>query len=266
MEIVLKSERSERVKKNDYSRRAINKNSICKVLFLRSIHREGMTEKEIHERLNFLSDKTIFNLLSELISEKKVFKSKTKYYLDLFIEDGWSIFAEYLNEFQRQSLLNRISSLKIYSNKNAFHDELENTILNFGNVIGAFVTYILVESLRPNERMIPIFERTQIFYNFLQRAFNLQFILPSLLRILPGNADRMIMGSDDESLKRIVNVYDHVYPGFRELLDDSFRKYISFDRDKSCDHEWRKINIHKIGKRFECRKCLGLTEEQDLES
>ena len=74
------------------------------------------------------------------------------------------------------------------------------------------------------------------------------------------------MGPDDELLKKIVNVYDHVYPGFRELLDSSFSQYVSFDWDKSCDHEWHKVNIHKIGKRFECRKCLGLAEEQDLES
>ena len=76
------------------------------------------------------------------------------------------------------------------------------------------------------------------------------------------------MGSDKslKSLNRIVNAYDNIYPDLRELLDDSFRKYASFDRDKSCDHDWCKIDIHKLGKRFECIKCLGLAEEQDLES
>lgn len=78
--------------------------------------------------------------------------------------------------------------------------------------------------------------------------------------MLPGNADRMIMGTDNESLRRILNGYDHVYPGFRELLDDFFRSYISFDSDKTCKHEWNRINIHKIGQRFECHKCLGLVE------
>jgi hypothetical protein len=100
----LKSERSGIFKKNDYSTKAIHKKRLCGVLFLSSLHREGMTEKEIHAKLPFLTNKTIFNLLKELISEKIVFKSKTKYYLDLFIEDGWFIFAEYMNEFQRQNL------------------------------------------------------------------------------------------------------------------------------------------------------------------
>ena len=259
----MKSEINEKVNKHDYSIRTIHKGSICKILFPSSLHREGMTEKEIHTRLHFLTDKTIFNLLNELISEKKVFKKETKYYLDLFVDDGWSIFAEFLNEFQRQNLLNKISPLMIYSNEHTFHDELENSILSFGNIIGAFVTYILVESLRLNERLIPISERTQIFYNFLENALSLRYVLPSLLRILPGNADLMIMGTDKKSLQRIANAYDHVYPGFRELLDDWFREYISFDRDKFCEHEWNKINIHKIGERFECRKCLGLALEQD---
>lgn len=71
IEFCLKSEKKEKSKKREYSLRTINKNSIRKVLFLSSVHREGMTEKEIHTRLHFLADKTIFNLLNELISEKK---------------------------------------------------------------------------------------------------------------------------------------------------------------------------------------------------
>jgi hypothetical protein len=70
----------------------------------------------------------------------------------------------------------------------------------------------------------------------------------------------MIMGTDNESFENIVNAYDYVYPDFRELMDDSFKKYSNFNWNKSlsCDHEWHRVNIHKIGERFECRKCLGL--------
>jgi hypothetical protein len=73
-----------------------------------------MTEKEIQTKLDYLSHKTIFNLLNELISEDKVYKSKMKYYLDLFIDDDWYIFAEFLNEFQRQYHLNKTPLRKIY--------------------------------------------------------------------------------------------------------------------------------------------------------
>lgn len=237
-------------------------------MLLSSANKEGITAEEIVNRLasrklpKRLTVRTVHRLLNQLFAEDRVFKLNKKYFLkDLFIDDGWSVFAEFLNEFQIQNRLNKIALLKMYSDGQT----LEDMILNFGNVIGAFITYILIESLKPNERLISISERTQISKDFLQDAVNMQLILPSLLRILPGSPDRMIMGKDQESLEKIASAYNTVYPGFSELLDDSFRKYISFDRDKSCEHEWHRINIHKIGERFECRKCLGLVEEKDLE-
>jgi hypothetical protein len=241
-------------------------------MLLSSVNKQGITAEEIVNKLAsrkppiHLTVRTIYRLLKQLVADDKVFKLNGKYFLkDLFIDDGWSVFAEFLNEFQRQNFLSNISSLQIYSNGRIFHDEFENKILHFGNVIGAFVTYILVESLRPNERLVKISDRTQIFYNFLENALSLQYILSSFLKILPGNSDRMIMGTDNESFERILNGYDHVYPDFRELLDGSFSKYISFNMDKSCDHEWHRVNIHKMeksktGERFQCRKCLGLVE------
>jgi hypothetical protein len=110
----LKSERIEKFKKRDHWRKSIHKHSICNILFPSSKRKEGMTEKEIQTKLDYLSHKTIFNLLNELISEDKVYKSKMKYYLDLFIDDGWYIFAEFLNEFQRQYHLNKTPLRKIY--------------------------------------------------------------------------------------------------------------------------------------------------------
>jgi hypothetical protein len=32
-----------------------------------------------------------------------------------------------------------------------------------------------------------------------------------------------------------------------------------------CDHEWHKVKVHKIGDRYECRKCFGLAKEEDFE-
>ena len=191
----LKSEKNKKFKKHDYSTSSIHKKSICIVLLQSSARKEGMSVKEIHEKLKFLTERTIFNLLNELRSEDKVFKSKMKYYLkDLFIDDGWSIFAEFLNEFQREYYLNKISSLKIYSSEQTLHNELENAILNFGNVIGAFIIYVLIESLRPNERKIPISDRHQILKDFLQNAINISLVYTRFLRILPGNPDRISSG------------------------------------------------------------------------
>lgn len=268
----MKSEKNKKFKKRDYSVRTINKRSVYNLLFSQSVHREGMTVKEIQSRLKFLTERTISNILNELLMEDKVFKSKrdNKYYIkSLFVDNGWPVFTEFLTEFQRQSHISRIPLQKIYSRGNAFADKLENEIFNFGNIFGAFIGYILVESLRPNERATGQ-DRYDILTTFLQNAVNMNYIfLQFQEEILPKDSanplNRLIMGLDNQLLMKIINAYDHVYPGFRELLDESFREYIKFDRDISCDHEWHKVFIHKIGERFECSKCLGLMEEKDLE-
>jgi hypothetical protein len=227
-----------------------------------------MTANEIQAKLEFLADRTIFNLLNELLAEDKVFKSEKKYYIkDLFLDDGWSVFAEFLKNFQRQYRLSKIPLRRIYSHGHAFHDELENEIFNFGNVIGAFTTYILIESLRPNERATAL-DRYDILIKFLQNAVDMNSIFLQFEKILPQDStNQLIMGLNNKLLEKIIDGYNNVYPGFSELLDYGFRKYISFDwsKSKSCDHEGHKVKIHKIGDRFECSKCLGLVEEKDLE-
>jgi hypothetical protein len=264
----LKSEKNEKFKKRDYSTSSIHKDSIYKVLFPSSVHREGMTEKEIQTKLDYLSDKTIFNLLNELILEGKVFKRKKKYYLDLFFDDGWSVFARFLSEFlSRQYNVKDMLSRKIYSHGHTFPDELENEIYNFGSIIGAFIIYILIESFRPNEIVIRRSYRDQIWTDFLQNAVHMPYILQRFSELLPGGIDvyRISLGIDNKSFDKVNSAYNNVYPGFSEFLDDRFRKYIGSVKpfeDKSCDHEWHKVTIHKIGERFECRKCLGLIEEK----
>jgi len=266
----LKSERIEKFKRRDYSISSLHKARICQVLLPSSVHREGMTEKEIHTKLSFLSHRTVFKLLNELIQEGKVFKSKMKYYLDLFFDDGWSAFARFLNEFLLRKYV-EIPVRKIYPHGHIFPGELENEIYNFGNVIGAFIIYILIESFRPNERMIRRSYRDQIWTNFLQNAVHMPYILElfSELLSISGSVDvyKISLGGNNKSFDKVKNAYNNVYPGFSEFLDDSFRKYVvsSLVSFESCDHEWRKVNIHKIGDRFECRKCLGLVEEKDLE-
>jgi hypothetical protein len=227
-----------------------------------------MNVKDIKSKRSYLTERTISYVLSELLTENKVFKSKwnKKYYVrNLFVDNGWSIFAEFLKEFQRQYTLNKIPLGKIYSSRHTFHNEFENEIFNFGNIIGAFFTYILVESLRPNEK--PTAEnRYGILIKFLGNAVDMESIFLRFVSILPKDStNRLLMGFDNKLLEKIINAYNNVYPGFSEVLDRSFEEYIRFDINKSCDHEWHEVFVHKIGKRFECRKCLGLVEEQDLE-
>ena len=73
--------RSKGIKKRDYSRRDIRKKTAFDHLLLRSIHKEGMTAREIQSELK-VTGRTALKILNELMAEDKVFKSKSdkKYY------------------------------------------------------------------------------------------------------------------------------------------------------------------------------------------
>jgi hypothetical protein len=177
-EICVKSEKKEKFKKRHYSIGSIHKKEVYKILSSSSFHMEGITVKEIHAKLDFLTMRTISNILNELLTEDKVFKSKLdkKYYVKhLFVDNGWSVFAEFLKNFQAKHNLNKNPLRKIYAHGHGFHDELENEIFNFGNMIGAFVMYVLVESLRPNEKATAE-DRYAILSRFLQDVVDMNSI------------------------------------------------------------------------------------------
>ena len=160
------------------------------------------------------------------------------------------------------------SQQKFYSNRHIFSSDLENEIHNFGNIIGAFIMYVLIESLIPNERMIRRETRDRIWESFLQKAVFLPYLLQRFREQLPENMDfyRIIIGGDNTSFDKLYNAYNNVYPNFSEFTDNRFKEYVSSVKPfKSCDHEWHKVKVHKIGDRHECRKCLGLAKEEDFE-
>jgi hypothetical protein len=187
-----------------------------------------------------------------------------KYYVKhLFVDSGWSVFAEFLKNFPRLHRLNKNPLRKIYSHGHTFHGELENEIFNFGNMIGAFVMYVLVESLRPNEKATAE-DRYVILKKFLQDAVDMTFIFFLFEKILPQDSTNLLMmGFDNKLLEKIIDAYNNVYPGFSESLDYGFKVYVdNFVANESCDHEWHEVRIHKLGEYLKCKKCKGLVDKQ----
>lgn len=116
----MKSDRNRGINKRYNTTSDYNKLYIRRSMLLSSANKEGITAKEIANRLASrkppisLTVRAVYRLLRQLIADDKVSKSNKKYFLkDLFIDDGWSVFAEFLTEFQRQNLLSKISSLEI---------------------------------------------------------------------------------------------------------------------------------------------------------
>jgi hypothetical protein len=157
---------------------------------------------------------------------------------------------------------------KFNSNRHISASDLENEIHNFGNIIGAFIMYVLIESLRPNERLIRREARDQIWESFLRKAVSIPNLLQRFSEQLPETIDfyRVIIGSDNVSFNKLYNAYDNVYPGFTNFINNSFKDYVnSLTPVETCDHEWIRIKAHKLGDRYLCRKCLGLANEEDFE-
>ena len=74
-------------------------------MLLSSANKEGITAEEIVNRLasrklpKRLTVRTVHRLLNQLFAEDRVFKLNKKYFLkDLFIDDGWSVFADCLSK------------------------------------------------------------------------------------------------------------------------------------------------------------------------
>lgn len=260
----MKNEKNEKLNKRDYSLGSLHQKAIFDIVFSRSVQMKGTKVDEITKILK-LSHKTIYNNLDKLQAENKIFKSKHEYYVkSLFIDDGWKVFAEFLKNFLRLYRLNKNSLIRYYSHGYTFHDELETEIFNFGNMIGAFITYILVESLRPNEKATAE-NRLDVIVRFLQNAVDMNTIFLLFVKIFPQDSrNQLMMGVDKKLLDKTVNAYNNVYPGFSESLDYGFKEYVgsNFEVSKSCDHQWREVRIHKLGEYLECKKCMALVNTQ----
>jgi hypothetical protein len=103
--------------------------------------------------------------------------------------------------------------------------------------------------------------------NFLQDAVDMNSIFILFTKLLPQDStNRLLMGIDYKLLDKVINAYNNVYPGFSETLDSSFKEFVSsFVPSETCDHEWHDVRVHKVGNRYECRKCQGLAKEEDFE-
>jgi hypothetical protein len=118
----VKNEKNEKVNKHDYMVSTIHKDSICKILFPSSLHREGLMVKQIHAKMKFVSINTVYNLLKELIIEDRVFESKRKYFLRIVRVNcsvhnfgSWLYFIGYCNSVLSTGCIFDLSLKKIIS-------------------------------------------------------------------------------------------------------------------------------------------------------
>jgi hypothetical protein len=226
---------------------------------------KGIRQKEVIEKLN-LTKPTVYNILKELISEHKIYKLNNFYYPEFdddfvfgyFISDYISFFLTELIK-RKETMAYVMPNLRDFKLKNK--NPLRDSLFGFANVIGALITYVLIESsaiygedlefAKTEELIKNIFNGIiwrDIFYHF-QRSFRTSY------------------GKGQIKAKNELNLSEslmNVYPRLFEISEDNkkkyFREWVKHNpRDsslyKNCHHEWRERNIFKCGKFDECIHC-----------
>jgi len=226
----------------------------------------GTRQKEIIEKLN-LTKPSVYNILKELFSEHKIYKLNNMYYPEFDEDFVYSYFiSDYISYFLLELIKSRELMAYVAPNESNFKlnnkDPLRNSLFGFANVIGALITYVMIESsiiygedieLAKTEELIKnIFNGIiwqDIFYRF-RRLFR------------PSYVNRQINAKNE--LNNLSESLMVLYPGLFKTLEKNKKKYFKeWVKDnpqdsslyKNCHHEWRERIIFKCGKFDECIHC-----------
>jgi hypothetical protein len=190
-----------------------------------------------------------------LQDEDKIYKSKRRYYIAEFYQDnGWSIFAGYLNFFLTWK---RISQSPI-------EDGIEETLIQFANHIGAFMLYTLIEAMRPTRNIIPRSMRIDKAHDFIEIAIPHMDLFSAFVNSLPKAYRKdIVLGAQmrENSFNKLFNSFRNIYPHFYKNIEQGYQDYFqgayleTIDDYSNCRHEWKETFVHKLGLYDKCRKC-----------
>jgi hypothetical protein len=226
-----------------------------------------------------LTRQTVSSLLKELIRDGKVFKVKNKYYKEeLYRDDGWSIFGGYLGGLLRDKRFygfpqDHISQMHL---SDAFpnNDKTKKSIIEFANLVGAFVAYLLIESMRPTRTLLPTPFRVEKAKDFIATALDPGGLLATFLSILPESyrKDAGSLQMIEKSLDKLSNTYKKIYPSFSKFIEEKylehFQTFYVHDPEEYnyCQHAWKECFVHKIGVYYRCDKCQIMVKSSPMET
>ena len=146
----------------------------------------GQIVTQLSKRLQkAITRQQVHSYLNERWAKSLVYKVGDKYYMKhMVMYDDWSVFSEFINELQHFSNFKELwRGLEYQSDfqKNS----LENMIFHFSNQIGALLSYIIIEALRPTETVKPMQIRKKIAMKFVRDALAPEYLLQTFLASLP---------------------------------------------------------------------------------
>lgn len=210
-------------------------------------------------------------------------ESPPEYERELFNEDAY---REFMNRVGGSSISNDICEAKFIDDKSK-----EKYLFEFANRLGALITYLFIETMRPYEYNIPakdansrLHKRNILTDNLLRNAVDMKWMFKIFHGLLYSgglitkrqsgfkNAP-IFFELDQKEFDRLMTSFARIYPGIYEGIEkywqqERFDDTIVFDwvernAKLNCKHEWKKIRRYKLkGYFYYClNKChMTITE------
>lgn len=258
----------------------LNKNKIWRILPSLSQEKgfgKGITLTDILQETkakfppNGFSKPAIISALKKLQAEDKILKFKRRYFLlDIFEDDGWSIFAGYLNFLLQHKTFH---SHPVHVTRISHPDpekDLEEIFMQFSNYIGTFVLYLLIEAMRPTRKLVPKSLRIDKALRFIQIAMPHKDLLEAFLNFLfPMHNKDIVLGTEirRDSINKFSNAFRKINPSIHQILEGGypqyFKNYYLDIQDDECKHVWKKTFFHKLGRRYySCTRCHSVVNSR----
>jgi hypothetical protein len=178
-------------------------------------------------------------------------------------------------------------------NTNGNDNTNELYLLEFANRIGAYITYLFIESMRPidynsiekNEELQSL-RRDMLSRNLLSIALDLRRMFRLFHGLLYSTdqikkeypAEHVFFELDKADYEKVVKTFKKVYPKIYKGLEGYWKEINNnlllqtmdlkegFARKKiDCKHTWNKVKIFKLeGNYYHCRKCNNVVTEYQL--
>jgi len=131
----------------------------------------GITITEI-SRETRLTRQTVYSLVKELLETGRITKTRKRYFVpDNMVDDYWTTLAYYLEYLLIMSSVSGFRIDPIQKNwLNSEGDDIEGTLYKIANRIGAFITFVLIEAMRPSKKIMTPIERTTKSLNFIKSS------------------------------------------------------------------------------------------------
>ena len=236
----------------------------------------GVTVSQIVTKLEKQGKATtrqqVHNYLKEPWAKSLLFKEGDRYFMKhVVMYDDWSVFSAFINELQYFPNFKDLWRDREFQS-NLQKNSLEDVIFQFSNQIGALLSYIIIEALRPTETVKLRQVRKKIAIKFVRDAFSPEYLLQTFLAILPSDfRDRYKIGSleivtdehgnikkstikngniapeinefyiseNQNPVQILIHAYNKVYPRLHDLLEKEYRKYVGREYGDGADiQDW----------------------------